>query len=336
MGPAVVRRLHALGHEVLIFHRGKTQAADLPPVQHLFGDRKDLKSYRPAIARFSPDVVLDMNLGTAQDAWTVVRTLDGLAARLVVPSSIDVYLAHGRVNGREPGPVHPGLFTEDAGPFRERLYPYRELAEGIADPEERRVKVDYEKLLVEHLVRASPGLPATILRLPMVYGPADFQHRLFGYLRAMSDGRPAIVMSDIRAEWRTSRGYVDNVADAIVLAVVRGDAAGKTYNVADDEVYRELDWVKQIAQLAKWPGEIVIVPDDELPEALRAGPGFRHHWTVDASRIRAELGYESRVATNEALRRTIAWELAHPPSLLPASDYADVDAVLTRRARPGR
>ena len=57
-------------------------------------------------------------------------------------------------------------------------------------------------------------LPATVLRLPAVYGPGDTQHRLRAYLRQMDDGRPSIPLPDGQADWRWTRGYVENVASS--------------------------------------------------------------------------------------------------------------------------
>ena len=42
IGPHVVRRLAERGHEVVVFHRGRTER-DLPPgVEHMLGDRQSL------------------------------------------------------------------------------------------------------------------------------------------------------------------------------------------------------------------------------------------------------------------------------------------------------
>ena len=43
--------------------------------------------------------------------------------------------------------------------------------------------VDYDKNLVELAVMNTPSLPGTILRLPAVYGPRDYQHRMFSFLK---------------------------------------------------------------------------------------------------------------------------------------------------------
>ena len=70
------------------------------------------------------------------------------------------------------------------------------------------------------------GLPGTVLRLPTVYGPGDYQHRLFEYLKRMDDGRPAIPLGEGVASWRWTHGYVEDVALAVVLAVTTSGPHG--------------------------------------------------------------------------------------------------------------
>src|SRR5438445_11271408 len=107
IGPLVVKRLNARGHEVIVFHRGQTEA-DLPPaVQHLHGDRQCLAYFREEFKRLAPDVVLDMCAFTEQDAQAAVSVLGGVARRAVVISSGDVYYNWGVMHGTEPGPAYP-------------------------------------------------------------------------------------------------------------------------------------------------------------------------------------------------------------------------------------
>src|SRR5262249_33278795 len=117
-------------------------------------------------------------------------------------------------------PPDPCPLAEDAL-LRENLYPYRAHAPGPADP-----MFDYEKILVERVVLSDPGLPGTVLRLPMVYGPGDPQHRLFPYLKRMDDRRPAILLTEGQAGWRWTRGYVENIAAAVAHAAAADRAAG--------------------------------------------------------------------------------------------------------------
>lgn len=56
----VVRQLCQMGHEVSVFHRGRT-TAELPAnVRHLLGDRFELTQMKSQFEQISPQVVLDM------------------------------------------------------------------------------------------------------------------------------------------------------------------------------------------------------------------------------------------------------------------------------------
>jgi len=179
-----------------------------------------------------------------------------------------------------------------------------------------------------------PALPGTVLRLPAVYGPHDYHHRLFYYLKRMDDRRPAIALDEQIARWRWTRGYVENVAVAIALAVIDERAVSRVYNVGEEQALTEANWVRAIGRAADWEGEVVVVPRDRLPVSLRwwGEAAMEQEWAVDTTRIRTELGYVERIPRDEALRRTVAWERSNPPTDFPPAlfDYAAEDAVLTK------
>jgi nucleoside-diphosphate-sugar epimerase len=328
IGPFVASCLSDMGHEIALFHRGRT-SADLPSeVKHILGDRQHLADYVSAFRRFAPQVVLDMIPFGEQDAQAVTSVFKGIAERVVALSSQDVYRAYGKLIGIESGRVEPLPLTEDA-PLRQKLYPYR--GESPRDQEDpRRWMDDYDKILVERVVMGDPDLPGTILRLPMVYGPRDPQHRLFGYLRRMDDGRPAILLETGVVDWRWTRGYVENAAAAVALAVADDRAAGQVYNVGEVEALTEAQWVRAIGQAAGWKGRVVAIPKERRPDHLAVDIHVDQHLVVDTTRIREELGYVERVPREEALRRTIAWQRAHPPQEIDPRqfDYAAEEAIL--------
>src|SRR5262245_25565005 len=91
IGPRVVRRLVASGHEVAVFHRGQTSAVLPATVRVMLGDQSCLADHAEELRRFRPDVVLDMILMTEKEALSLVASLRGVAGRLVAVSSGDVY-----------------------------------------------------------------------------------------------------------------------------------------------------------------------------------------------------------------------------------------------------
>jgi nucleoside-diphosphate-sugar epimerase len=330
IGPYVVRNLTDAGHDLTLFHRGETKA-DLPAeVRQLYGDRRHLPSFAAEFKVAAPDVVLDMIPYTEEEARTLMHVFKGVARRMVAISSADVYRAYSRLLRLEPGEPDPIPLNEDAL-LRERLYPYRERADGPDD-----FKYHYDKILVERVVMSDASLPGTVLRLPVVYGPNDSQHRLFGYLKRMDDHRPRILLEEVQSCWRWTRGYVESVAAAIALAVTNERAANRIYNVGETDALTEADWVRSIGHAAGWNGKVVALSNDSLP--TKVDNDYRHHLATDTSRIRAELGYKERVSREEALRQTINWERVNPPSEVdPAQfDYAAEDAALALAERTRR
>jgi nucleoside-diphosphate-sugar epimerase len=323
VGPPLVRSLVRLGHDVTLFHRGTTSAELPAAVRHVSGDRKDLSASAGTLRALTPDVVIDMVAYNQLEAEELVRVFRGAAGRLVVISSIDVYRVRDRLFGSEPGAPEPTPLTEDA-PLRANLYPYR--AQAKADR-----NYHYEKILVERAVMGNIDLPATVLRLPAVYGPGDFQHRAFEYLKRMDDGRPVILIGSDQLRWRWSRGYVENIAAAIVLAATDPKAAGRIYNVGEPALTLA-EWVGEIGRAAGWPGRVCGVPEADLPPHLRSdGMDWRHDWVVDTGRIRRELGYVEPVALHEAFDRMVTWERTNPPPIDPAQfDYAAEDEAVAR------
>jgi nucleoside-diphosphate-sugar epimerase len=328
IGPCVVRRLFAEGHEVTLFHRGKSKADTPESITHMLGDRHNLLEFRGAFKSLKPDVVLDMAPITEQDAQRVVDTFKGIACRVVGLSSQDVYRAYGILIGIEQGAIEKMPLFEDAH-LRTRLYPYRgDKPRQEDDPQ--KILDEYDKILIEKVYMTAPELPGTILRLPMVYGPGDYQHRLFEYLKRMDDKRQAIVLEQGLAEWQWTRGYVEDVADAIVLAIQNDRAMKRIYNVGKQEALTTYEWVHIIAKYAGWNGEIVVVPRGKLPQDLMPDMRSEQHLVSDTTRIRDELGYEEAIPEDKGMKRTIAWERTHPPKKIDPGqfNYEEEDKVL--------
>ncbi len=298
IGRHVTRRLAEEGHTVTVFHRGQT-TPDLPPsVTSVHGPRDDPGALRDAVDASAPDVVVDVIPYTEAQAEVLMEIAEGRTGRLVVLSSGDVYRQYDGLRGRSDVPTDPGPLAEDA-PLRTSRYPYRG-----ADTEFAHAH-DYDKILVEEQVRAG-DVPATILRLPKVYGPHDGQHHVGGALSRLREADGELVLSKGEARWRWSRGYVTNVAAAIVAAVTDPVAAGRTYNVGEPDALPQATWLRRVADVAGLPPTLQTVPDADQPEP----PPFdwAYPMALDTRRIRTELGFAEPISHEQALVRTVLWE----------------------------
>ena len=176
IGRHVTKRLAMAGHTVTVFHRGET-TPDLPPtVDTVRGNRDDTDALRTALDAVAPDIVVDVIPYIEAQAAALMDVCHGRTDRVVVLSSGDVYRQYdglrpersegvvSGLRGSSDHPTDPVPMTEDA-PLRASRYPYRGAETDFAYAH------DYDKILVEEAVRAG-AVPATILRLPKVYGPA--------------------------------------------------------------------------------------------------------------------------------------------------------------------
>ena len=325
IGPHIVRSLCNEGHEITLFHRGKSNI-DLPGgIKHIFGNRKKLDDFSNQFRNFAPQLVLDMIPVTEQDAKDVMNIFKRIAKRIVAISSQDVYRAYGKLIGIENCPIEPVPLGEDSL-LREKIYPYRDKFK----PDNKMYY--YDKILVERVYMSSSELPGTILRFPMVYGPGDYQHRLFPYLKRMDDKRPAILLEQSMAAWRWTKGYVEDVASAVVLAISNERAKNKIYNVGEEEALTESDWIRSVGNAANWKGKVVIVQKELMPGSWLQDVDTTQHLVTDTSRIRKELGYCESVSSDDALRQTIEWERKHLPTKIDPKmfDYEAEDALLTK------
>ncbi len=276
IGQFVSRRLLKEGHEVAALHRGqKDIAALMPGALSLINDGplSSLSALERGLS-FRPDRVVHM-LAMTEAGATAALLFSGHIERLVFASSGDVYRAYGRFIQSEPGPIEPMPLSADSSPLRSRLYPYR-TNETVEDS----LAYTYEKILVERCLMADRGLRATCLRLPKVYGREN--NRFETVYRFAS-----------HPDWRWTHGYVENVADAIVLALLHPAAEGRTYNVGEAETPTVSERLQQLPR-----SSLELAPDE--------GHDFRQDIVYDTGPIREELGYRETVPFEDSVRRTLA------------------------------
>jgi nucleoside-diphosphate-sugar epimerase len=328
IGQFTAQQLQQSGHNVTVFHRGKTRAPQ--GTEEILGDRRFLQDNQPEFRRQKFDVVVDFVLSSGRQAQQLMDTFRGIAGRIVALSSMDVYRAWGVFFNQESGDLQELPLTEDSALRTSRItYPPEVLKR--AQTIYGWMTDEYDKIPVEQAVLGDAKLAGTVLRLPMIYGPGDPVQRFHPILKRIDDGRKQIIFAHDVAPVRTPRGYVEDVAAAIALAATSPQAAGGIYNVCEAESFGELDWARKIASAVGWHGEFIVLPHDLTPKHLLWPGNTAQHIVASSDRIRKELGYGELLPRKEAILRTIEWERANPPATpLAQFDYAAEDEALSQ------
>jgi UDP-glucose 4-epimerase len=157
------------------------------------------------------------------------------------------------------------------------------------------------KLAGEHMAHAyhaEHGLPTVAVRPFNIYGPGQIGGgAIRAFIEAALAGRDLEIHGDgaqIRA-WC----YVDDMVDAILLALEHPAAVGESFNVGNARSAVTIyDLATRIKRLTGCPGEIRFVPLDYTDVELRI---------PNVDKARALLGFEAKVELDEGLARTIAW-----------------------------
>jgi nucleoside-diphosphate-sugar epimerase len=317
IGVALVEELLEHGHDVLVIHRGGTEAPDGPDVPHAHMSRHDVDRVRSTLRAFRADALVDTCAYDDEDAVDLVRALDDTP--LVAWSSQDVYRAFATLNaGGAPTDAVP---LDENAPLREgaQRYPYRGLPPlpggGVENPDA------YEKLDVER-VYLERG--ACVLRLPMVYGERDPKRREEFVLRRVRAGRKRIPIGAANLLW--SRLHVREVARVTRLAAERSREAYGVFNIAERTCDSIEGWMRTILAAVGSDAELVRVRDAELPADLTLAGFAAQHVIVESARARRVFGW-NEVDAREAVAASVRWHLAHPMDE-PSNDFAADDAAL--------
>jgi dTDP-glucose 4,6-dehydratase len=159
----------------------------------------------------------------------------------------------------------------------------------------------------DHLVRAwgrTFGLPVVITNCANNYGPFQFPEKLIPtvVVRAM-EGKTIPVYGDGRQvrDWL----HVDDHADALLTVLERG-RLGETYCVGGDSTRRNLEVIRILcAHLDRYaPAN---TPHAERIEFVADRPGHDFRYSIDASKLKAELGWEPTTPLEAGLEDTVRW-----------------------------
>jgi dTDP-glucose 4,6-dehydratase len=145
------------------------------------------------------------------------------------------------------------------------------------------------------------GLPVMITRCSNNYGPYQFPEKLIPLMISNAlAGRQLPVYGDglnVR-DWLHARDHC-----AAVDLVLRNGRPGAVYNVGGGNERRNIDLVKLLLKLLGKPESLISFVKDR--------PGHDRRYAIDASQIRAELGWKPEIAFEEGIARTVEWYLSN-------------------------
>jgi dTDP-glucose 4,6-dehydratase len=156
----------------------------------------------------------------------------------------------------------------------------------------------------DFMVRAachSHGLDAVITRCSNNFGPYQFPEKLIPLMIANAlEDKPLPVYGDGRQvrDWI----YVEDHCRG-VDTVLRKGKTGEIYNIGGGHDVTNMEVVRQILAILRKP--------ESLIKYVKDRPGHDRRYAMDAAKIERELGWKPRSDFDSALRKTVAWYLAH-------------------------
>jgi nucleoside-diphosphate-sugar epimerase len=303
MGLGLVWRLLCGGHRVTLLNRGNLPDPFGDRVERLRADRST-DAFDRALAGRMFDRAVDFAGFTADDARRAVRVLSGRVGHFFFVSTGQVYL----VREGCPRPSREDDYDGPTVPRPPSPADHEDWAYGIG------------KRGAEDVLAASPALPTTRLRIPMVNGEHDHKRRLEAYVWRILDGGPLVVP---RAEAIARHVYGGAVIRAIATLVDVPPAAGHAFNLAQAEQPTLRELIERIAQRLGARADVRELPSEALEDAglsVRAASPFSSAWMslLDPRRAVAELGFEhpELEAYLDSILASLfaAWPREPPPS----------------------
>ncbi|MFN0025813.1 MAG: NAD-dependent epimerase/dehydratase family protein [Acidimicrobiales bacterium] len=289
-GPHVVNGLLSRGHQVSILHTGNHEVDTIPAdLEHIHTNPFRIAEVADALGDRTFDLVYAM-YGRLRD---LAPWWKGRCGQFIAVGGVPAYRGFAR-----PQELWPtGM-----------LSPVRESAARAVDDENDKVA----KIVATEDIVFDAHPDATLFRYPLIYGPGQINPREWLIVRRILDGRQRVIVADGGLTLRTA-GYGENVAHALVLAAGNPNAAGKFYNVGDEQILTARQTIEVLAAALDHELEIVSLPAELATPArpFLSGERTLHHCTtVDA--IMTDLGYRDLVGSVDALTATARYLRDNP------------------------
>jgi nucleoside-diphosphate-sugar epimerase len=272
-------------------------------VETLRADRNDAAALEAALEGHRFDLTVDFLVYREQDVERLLLAPHASLGRYVMISTGQVYLV---TEGAEP-------------PFREDDAKGPAMAEPEAGTQDH-VQWSYGigKRRAERALfglRATHGLRATALRLPILQGEGDATLRLWAWIERLLDGGPVLLPDG--GERPVRHLDVADLAAAIVTLAGVEAPRHAAYNLAQPDVVTFRGFLERVAKAAGVRPKFVDASWDEIRSAgidLAALP-YAGRWAsvLDPARAAGEWGFAG-TPTDAWLPRAVRWHLEHRPA----------------------
>ena len=297
LGPPIVRTAEALGYEVTLFNRGKSNPARFPKLEQLEGDRDtgNLESLRGK----KWDAVIDTSGYAPKHVEQSCNLLKDSVGRYLFVSTVSVYTDQSAASVDESTPT--GIITP------EEFEAATTIKAAVANYGPMKAECD-------RIVERVFGARATVVRPGLIVGPDDSSDRFTYWPLRILRGGTALVPEDLQAEVQ----FVDvrDLGDFCVKLVQ--DQAGGIFNAVGFRGRVSFADLLSTCKLtlnteATWESvseaflrEHKVRPYTELP--LWLPKGQRGHFAVEKA-IAAGLSFRSIA---ETIVDTVAWHKTRP------------------------
>ena len=285
-GLPIVNGLLSRGYNVTILHTGKHEVEFASEVEHIHAEPNFAESLAEALGSRTFDLIIGM-YGRLRH---VVEVVKGRTPRFICVTGT-AYLGVGDPRDNPDGLLVP--IPENAPLYTD--YDMNKFLYLIAMSEQAVMNAHHDG-----------AYEATIFRYPRwIYGARQPRFREWCIIKRIIDGRKQIILPNNGLILQT-RGYIENMAHAVLLATEKGEARGQIYNVGDDRAFTLRQWTEKICNDLSWNGELIEIPWSVSRPSYPYAE-INHHEVANTGKITTELGYKDVIDTDTALNRTIDW-----------------------------
>ncbi|MBC8293346.1 MAG: NAD-dependent epimerase/dehydratase family protein [Proteobacteria bacterium] len=310
LGARVVSQLCGAGHDVTALVRAGSDSTELEGqgATVVYGELENVDGFAASLEGCGGVIHAGAHVQTSGD-WSVFHNSNVLGTHRLIEASVAAGVRRF-VHVSSLGIFELGRGRSEIEVDEEQAYDRKPLLRGHYT----RSKIHADRAAMAAL---KSGAPVVVVRPGVLYGPGRplFRGRVSKRL-----GPLRLVVS--RASYPVPICYVENAAEALVLAATTPGVDGQVFNLVDDSALRQREYFSLLAAAESSGAKVVYLPPALLLPAIRAVAFLfkllkRRQWTpayqfersarnasYSNTRAREILGWSATVATDEALRRS--------------------------------